>query len=263
MPGKGQFRYSMDECREFAAKYRELGSAIKAAEACGVEPYFIREAVNRIGHNPREYAAIGAAAKRQIPESENASIAEEFRSGGTYRSIAEKRGVSKNAVRECLDRMGVRVRRRGPLRKATDEQKMEIRKMFDGGASVTTIRDVMGLATGTVRKVLHESGVSHIPRRPIVARTINQEGYCRVIVKADDPMRCMSNNPTGYVLEHRLVMARHLGRPLLDTETVHHVDGNKKHNAIGNLQLRHGKHGTGVCLRCRACGSNDIETKEL
>jgi hypothetical protein len=39
------------------------------------------------------------------------------------------------------------------------------------------------------------------------------------------------------VLEHRYVMAEHLGRPLTDEEVVHHRDGDRKNNAIENLEL--------------------------
>ena len=41
----------------------------------------------------------------------------------------------------------------------------------------------------------------------------------------------------GYVMEHRLVVARALGRCLLRRETVHHEDHNPKNNDIANLSL--------------------------
>jgi len=67
-------------------------------------------------------------------------------------------------------------------------------------------------------------------------RHITPDGYVLCTVEPGHPFFCMA----GYdnrILEHRLVMAEYLSRPLLPNENVHHVDGNPSNNDTENLVL--------------------------
>ena len=59
-----------------------------------------------------------------------------------------------------------------------------------------------------------------------------ERGYA-VIWNPKHPMA----RKTGYVLEHRLIMAEHLGRILQEDEHVHHKNGNRLDNRIRNLEI--------------------------
>ena len=61
----------------------------------------------------------------------------------------------------------------------------------------------------------------------------NESGYVNVLVDG------------RYILEHRYVMEQRLGRPLTETETVHHVNGIKHDNRDENLELWNSRHPKG------------------
>ena len=59
-------------------------------------------------------------------------------------------------------------------------------------------------------------------------------GYINALLSADDPLAVMRDKK-GYCKEHRLVMARAIGRPLTSKETVHHKNGDPADNRLSNL----------------------------
>ena len=88
---------------------------------------------------------------------------------------------------------------------------------------------------------------------------VTTDGYI-LILRPDHP-----NAYSGkYVPEHILVMEESLGRYLdTKTESVHHIDGDKSNNDIGNLQLRTRFHGKGQKRVCGDCGSTNILHQEI
>ena len=65
----------------------------------------------------------------------------------------------------------------------------------------------------------------------------SQGDYILIRNYSDEPFHSMADN-NNYIKEHRLVMAKHLGRCLEPWELVHHINGIKKDNRIENLEIK-------------------------
>lgn len=84
------------------------------------------------------------------------------------------------------------------------------------------------------RKLSSGSVQADLPIREVSGDGCISHGYRQVPVPPDE--RSLTRERT-YVLEHRLVMARTLGRPLEDDEVVHHINGDTLDNRPENLEL--------------------------
>ena len=125
----------------------------------------------------------------------------------------------------------------------------EIIKKYNKGQHVDQIANDIGVSRPTIADRLKKAGINIRPssyyrkgKKPLnYLGKVNHHGYVYVNISSNDPMVCMGRQTdrqqTLYVFEHRLVMARYIGRPLLKTEVVHHKDGDTKNNTIENLEL--------------------------
>ena len=112
-----------------------------------------------------------------------------------------------------------------PLRRAgTCEVRDCDRKRYARGLCNTHYRRL--LATGDARP--------EDPIRIVTGEGTLSHGYWKVPVPAEE--RWLMGGATN-ALEHRLVMARALGRPLAVDEVVHHVNGFRTDNRLENLEL--------------------------
>jgi|ERR1039458_7621084 hypothetical protein len=145
--------------------------------------------------------------------------------------------------------------------------------LWEAGLSQTAIAHAFHSEQATVSKALKRAG--HVPvRRMGNPRGMNHlrgtwrggriaiHGYSAVRLEFGSPWLPMAHSST-YVLEHRLVMAKALGRLLTSKETVHHINGDRLDNRIENLQLMRGAQPPGWALRCADCGSQNIESVVL
>jgi hypothetical protein len=174
-------------------------------------------------------------------------------------------------VLSMLRRRGVNIRGRGFSRGPgmVWRHGARVKSLYESGLSVHEIGREIGSADSVVKKILVAVGIKPEPRPRSRerhpdwngGRFVNDRGYVDAL--SDDPRFASMRGSDGYILEHRLVMAQALGRPLKRHETVHHIDGNRRHNALSNLELRQGKHGNGVRFVCCDCGSHNVEAVAL
>jgi len=199
----------------------------------------------------------------QNPRSER--IVTLYTGGLDGEEVAGLVGCDSETVYRTLRLLGIPRRRgSGRPRKLRIDDEVAIARLYRSGLEYAELAQRFDCCKELIGQILRRQGVPR--RRPgdrqrkwKTGRAPTRAGYVWVYVTPDHPFWCMrAEGGRGRVLEHRLVMAETLGRPLTREETVHHINGNRADNRRENLQLRSGSHGRGVVHRCADCGSTNV-----
>lgn len=197
--------------------------------------------------------------RRTYTPEQEVEIVRRYIAGERMRSLAEVFGGSRGTIRTALNRHGVADRHRAgkpSWRTFTPEKVQEIARLWHEGMSQTAIAERLDTTQTNISRALIEHGIQPVKRyshhgQPPTSlwyrrgsenprwrggRVSIAGGYIVVKLPPDHPMASMRNGH-GYVMEHRLVMAEALGRPLRKDETAHHKNGNRADNRPENLEL--------------------------
>lgn len=186
-----------------------------------------------------------------------------YRDGASLPLLVQELGYKNpGTLIAAFRRLGLpRLNQRGPAAcvRLGDPRSVRALELWEAGATAKAAAAAVGISQTIMTRLLRETGRHGQRVGPAHAGWKGgghhlENGYIRIWLDPGDPMAPMRDR-TGQVAEHRLVMARHLGRCLERHETVHHINGNRGDNRIDNLQLRVGHHGPGRGYCCLDCGS--------
>lgn len=250
--------------------YGQLGSGNAVAKKMDLAPRTVYRMLHDAGIHVPGWKDEKPTRRKFSPEKEQQVVAD-YLSGMSLEGLEAKHGKGQYAIRAAVRRAGHKLRDHGAQRRRIREgEAAKIALLYRDGLSQTQLATLFGCHQTVISSILKQlnvptrfyatSGPGSSGWRGGLSKT--DGGYILQYVERPSPFESMITR-SGYVMQHRLVMAMHLGRPLLTSESVHHINGDRTDNRIENLQLRQGKHGTGTVMCCADCGSQRIVHREL
>jgi transposase len=255
-----------EELRKLAVElYSKLGDGHAVAKKLDLSSTTTYRLLNEAGIELSTLPEISAR-KKKLEGEKAMLVAKEYEEGTSMSKISKKYGVGQYAIYSAIKDAGIERRPRGQQpRKFKESDEKEIVSLYlNDDLTQEQIASKFNATQSTISKLLRKNGIRASGKSEgdrhgnwNGGKHLTGEGYIISWIPVDDDYASM-RTAMGYVLEHRLVMARALGRPLTNTESVHHINGDKTDNDITNLQLRIGKHGKGETYRCADCGSYHV-----
>lgn len=159
----------------------------------------------------------------------------------TATEVARLAGCDRSHVYRCIERFGLKLKQRKKPA-PHDSLKPQILALANGKLTSAEIAAQLGCSDKHVQNILRIYNAERLSRGArhgelnhgyIGGRSIDLDGYALVQAHADHPHA----RTTGLIYEHRLVVEQEIGRYLLPTEVVDHIDGLQLHNSPSNLRV--------------------------
>jgi hypothetical protein len=172
---------------------------------------------------------------------------------GSMRELALSVGMTPAGVKYHLKKHGIEIRgsrpRTVPVPEPTSATAEDWQRLYDEAGSLSELARWMGRTPGTIGYHLRKHGIEirrtgFLSPKSVVHYGADNHNWKGGTYLHDDGyvMEYAPHHPDaakykGYVLQHRLVMERKLGRRLRSDEIVHHKNEIKTDNDPNNLEL--------------------------